>query len=370
MVEDAAAGSTATGVTVSRCRDRDREALLEFRRDHYGAHAAQADPTYVDWQFRDAPGASERGASLHVAWKDGRIVGTLGTIRTEVFVHGRPEDASWVIDFAVHKDLRRSGIGEALGAASRAEGRTRLILEVTPAARGIAVRAGYGAIGEVPLFVRPIDPARWLRSHAVPQPLAWLSGAAGPALAGLDALALRFARNERIELVETPSFDGRADAIFGALSTRYPVLCQRDSRWLQWRFERYPQPRRYQMYWMVRKGAPVGYAVLRPGTHHGARSGVLVDYLCEPEILPALLGLCLERFRAAGAAVATCLHLNPFSGGAFLRLGFLRRNSGWRFLVRPASPASGAPLLDRGGWFLTAGDANVDRDRAPLAAVP
>jgi ribosomal protein S18 acetylase RimI-like enzyme len=301
-----------------------------------------------------------------VAWKDGRIVGTQGTIRTTVFVHGRPEAAAWVIDFAVRKDLRRSGIGEALGAASRAERRTRLILEVSPTARGIANRAGYGAIGEVPLFVRPVDPARWLRSHGVPEPLAWLSGAASPALAALDSFALRLARSEQVELVQTSFFDGRADTIFASLATRHPVLCRRDSSWLQWRFERYPQPRRYETYWVARKGAPAGYVVLRAGTHHGAGSGVLVDYLCDPGILRAVLGLCLERFRAAGAAVATCLHLNPSASGAFRRLGFLRRNSGWRFLVRPEPPALGPAILDARNWFLTGADSNIDRERGPL----
>jgi GNAT superfamily N-acetyltransferase len=369
MREESAAGAAAAGVTISRYDDRSRAALLEFRRHHYGAHATQADPAYVDWQFRDAPGASECGVPLHLAWKDGRVVGTMGTIRTTVFVHGRPEAGAWVIDFAVQKELRRSGIGDALGAASRAEAAARLILEVSPAARGIANRAGYEAMGEVSLFVRPIDPARWLRSR-VPQPLAWLSGAARPALAALDALALRFARSERIELVETASFDGRADAFFGEFARRYPVLCQRDSRWLQWRFERYPQPRRYQMYWLVRRGAPAGYAVLRSGTHHGAGSGVLVDYLCEPEIVPALLARCLERFHAVGAAVATCLHLNPLSATAFRRLGFLKRNSGWRFLARPGPATAAGALLDRRAWFLTGADANVDRDRSPLAVVP
>src|ERR1700693_789649 len=364
----AAAAAAAAGITISRYQERDRPALLEFRRDHYGADAAQANPAYVDWQFRDAPGTQERGAPLHVAWKDGRVVGTIGTVRTTVWVKGQPEPGAWVIDFAVHRDLRRNGIGEALGAASRAERATRLILEVTPAARGIATRAGYRVMGDVPLLVRPLDAGRWLRSRGIPLPLAWLSHAALPALAALDALALRAARSERVELVEAPSFDGRADAIFAALSTRYPVLCQRDRRWLEWRFERYPQRGRYQMYWVVRRGAPAGYAVLRAGTHHGIPSGVLVDHLCDPGIVPAVLGLCLERFRSSGAAVATCLHLSPFSGSAFRRLGFLRRNSGWRFLTRPTFAAGGSPILDRGAWFLTAGDANGDRDRTPLPA--
>lgn len=367
MPEDAAGGAAAAGITVSRYQESDRAALLEFRRDHYGFDAAQANPAYVDWQFRDAPGTAASGAPLHVAWKDGRIVGTMGTMRTTIWVKGQPEPGAWVIDFAVHRDLRRSGIGEALGSVSRAGPTTRLLLEVTPAARGIAARAGYEAIGDVPLLVRPLDIAAWLRSRGIPRPLAWLSQAALPTLSGLDALALGLARSERVELVETPSYDGRADAIFAALSTRYPVLCQRDRRWLEWRFERYPQPGRYRMYWVVRKGAPAGYAVLRAGTHHGQPSGVLVDHLCDPGIVPAMLALCLERFRAAGAAVATCLQLDPLAGGAFRRLGFFRRNSGWRFLSRPASGANRSTILDRGAWFLTAGDANVDRDRNPLA---
>ncbi|HZR08108.1 MAG TPA: GNAT family N-acetyltransferase [Myxococcales bacterium] len=367
MLEETAGGPAAAGVTVSRYRESDRAALLEFRRDHYGADAAQADPAYVDWQFRDAPGAAESGAPLHVAWKDGRIVGTIGTVRTSVWVNGQPEPCSWVIDFAVHRDLRRSGIGDALAAVSRAEPRTRLVLEVTPAARGIAARAGHQVLGEVPLLVRPLQPARWLRSRGFPGPLAWISHAASPALAGLDALALRLARSERVELVETPSFDARADAIFAAQSRRYPVLCQRDRRWLEWRFERYPQPGRYRMYWVVRKGVAAGYAVLRAGTHHGIPSGVLADHLCDPAIVPAMLALCVERFRAAGAAVATCLQLDPIAGGAFRRLGFFRRNSGWRFLALPFPATKVSPLLDRGAWFLTAGDANVDRDRSASA---
>jgi GNAT superfamily N-acetyltransferase len=140
MPDEPAGGAAAGAITVTRYVQSDRPALIEFRREHYGADAAQADPAYVDWQFRDAPGTAGGGAPLHVAWKDGRIVGTLGTVRTTVWVKGQPEPAAWVIDFAVHRDLRRSGIGEALGAVSRGERETRMILEVTPAAARLSLR--------------------------------------------------------------------------------------------------------------------------------------------------------------------------------------------------------------------------------------
>jgi hypothetical protein len=355
---------------MSRYEARDREALLAFRREHYGTGAAQADPAYVDWQFRDAPQIAERGPPLVVARREGRIIGALGTIRTFLHLQGRALRASWVIDFAVAREFRRAGIGEALGAVSREEGGTRMIIEAADPARGIAARAHYDPVCEVPLLIRPIDPARWLRSRRVPGALAWISGAALPLLAALDARTLKAASALGVELVETRAFDERADALFASLSLRYPLLCRRDRAWLEWRFERYPQPGRYRLHWLMRRGEAVGYAVLRPGTHHGAPSGVLVDYLCPPELIPALLGLAIERFRAAGAAVASCLHLNPFAAGAFRSLGFLRRSSGWRFLARAEAGVDAGSIGDEKRWFVTAGDTNVDRDRGPGSPAP
>jgi L-amino acid N-acyltransferase YncA len=368
MHEGPVSGGPKAGLRfeISRYEQRDREALLEFRRDHYGAEAVQADPAYVDWQFRDAPGIGEEGAPLIVAKSEGRIVGTIGKIRTLLYVRGKPAPAAWAIDFAVQKDLRRGGIGEAISAVSRQYGGTGLSLEGTPPSRGIAKRLAYGMIAEVPLFVRAIDPAAWLRSHNVPAPLAWFTRAALPVLAALDSVALRSARTQALELVETPAFDDRADALFAALSRRYPVLCRRDRGWLEWRFERYPRRGRYRLYWLLRAGEVAGYAVLRPGTHHGLPAGVLVDYLCAPELIRALLGLCIPRLREMGAALATCVHLNALGGGAFRSLGFLRRSSGWQFLVRPEPAALAPAILDARNWFLTGADSNVDRERDPL----
>lgn len=353
-------------IVVSRYERSDRPALIAFRREHYGEGSAQADPAYVDWQFHEAPGIPGEGAPLHVAWKDGRIVGTMGTIRTALHIQGRAAPAAWVVDFAVRRDLRRSGIGEALSVASRRDAGIRLVIDATPATRGIISRTGYQRIGDVPLFVRPLDLRLCSRTFGLPPPLAWLSAAASPAFAALDARALRFARREGLELVEIAAFDGRADVLFAALSQRYPVLCRRDRGWLEWRFQRYPRAGRYRQYWLARGGEMAGYAILRGGMHHGLPAGILVDYLSPPELLPALLGLCIERFRAAGAAVVRCLQLNALAGRAFGKLGFFRRWSGWQLMARPESPATGELFLDPGSWFLTAGDSNVDRERDPI----
>ena len=362
------AASTDSGLVSRYEPQRDRAALLEFRRDHYGPDAARAQPAYIDWQYRDAPQVAGQGSPLHLARKDGRVVGTMGTIRTSLLVKGQRWPVAWAVDFAVRKELRRSGIGEAIAVASRAaEPVTRLVIDASVAAERIVLRGGYRPVAEVPLYVRPIDPRRWLRARGMPAALARLSSAMLPAFAVLDSRSLAFARKERIELLETTAFDERADALFAAVSPSYAVLCQRDRSWLEWRFDRCPEPTRYQRCWLMRRGGVVGYAVLRAGTHHGAPAGILVDYLCAPALIPALLALCLQRFRAAGAAVATCLHLNVSAATAFRSLGFFQRKSSWHFLVRPRSLADPAAILEASNWFITAGDGNVDRDRIEVA---
>jgi hypothetical protein len=46
-----------------------------------------------------------------------------------------------------------------------------------------------------------------------------------------------------------------------------------------------------------------------------------------------------------------------------LRLGFVRRSSGFRFLV--CAGAENDLVRDRRSWFVTLGDSNVDRPRPP-----
>jgi Acetyltransferase (GNAT) family len=354
-----------SGVVISRYAETDRAALLEFRRLHYGADAVQADPAYVDWQFRDAPGVRESGAPLWMARKDGRVVGALGRIRTSVRIGEEEVPAAWAVDFAVREDLRGSGIGEALSVAARLEPAVRLVMEAAPAAQGITARRGYRLVCDVPLFVRPLQPARWLQTHGIPSALALLSAPVLPLLAALDDRALRQARKEGIDLLEIRSFDERADLLFTDLSARYPVLCRRDRAWLEWRLERHPFAHRYLLHWLVQHGRTVGYAVLRAGTYRGAPAGVLVDYLCAPELIGPLLARCIERFRATRAATIFCLHMNPSGARAFRAAGFVRRKSGWPFLVQPegASARAARLLVDPGSWFATGADSNVDRDR-------
>jgi hypothetical protein len=167
------------------------------------------------------------------------------------------------------------------------------------------------------------------------------------------------------ELVEVERFDERSDEIWRNVSRHYGVIVRRDRAYLDWRFNGV-FARRYRRFYLVQRGAPIGYAVLRDGQRHGLATGEIVDYLCSPRRLPALLTCCVHQLARAGAKMAYCLNQSVHAGWAFWVNGFLRRDSSWPLLVhtRNLAPRPAALLRDRHNWFITRGDSNLDRPRS------
>jgi hypothetical protein len=210
------------------------------------------------------------------------------------------------------------------------------------------------------MYVRILDAAlsferRRVRGRGVLAPLATCVHRA------VDGRAARLLRTDPIGLAEVQRFSAAADEVWSTSASHYPVLVRRDRAYLNWRFADDPF-HRYRLFEVRRVADAVGIAVLRVGEWGGVPAGFVVDYLCAPRDAEPLFAACLDFFRAAGVAAVYCLHANPVSTGMLRRLGFLRRDSGLRLLVRAES---GGVVRDGSGWFVTFGDSNVDRPRPP-----
>ena len=150
-----------------------------------------------------------------------------------------------------------------------------------------------------------------------------------------------------------------------SVSHHYGVLVRRDRAYLDWRFDGV-FVRRYRRFYLVRKGAPIGYAVLRDGQRRGLATGEIIDYLCSPRWLSALLASCVRQLARAGAKAVYCLSQNARGGLAFAANGFLRRDSSWPLFVHTSNlaPRAASLLSDRHNWFISRGDSNLDRPRS------
>jgi hypothetical protein len=351
--------------------DADTESILSFRREMYGASSIYADPDYVQWMYGPTPDAVAPPGLLWLYRKDGHVEGQQGGLKVTLEVQGTPYPALWALDLMVSPSYQLRGIGAVL--AETAFESTGFILgtEVSEDARRAFVRAGWVDAGTLPLYFRPMDlellaRARWPRGRA-----AIVGGAGNIALRSIDralfvALRLGAPRLERVR-----EFDERSDRLWKQASPNFPVACRRDAAFLNWRFARFPSDR-YRIFYAHHRGEVVGHVVLRSGEWNGLPAGFIVDYVCTPRWTKPLVAAALTELRQERLAGVYCLHLNPVSIAPLRSLGFLRRDSGWRFMVRTRElpPDIRTLVADPSAWFLTAADSDLDRPREGTVFAP
>jgi acyl carrier protein len=350
---------------VSQYRRTQRDALRAFCVAHYGCDTYRTDPAYMDWAYSDPFRCQDNRSPLYVCELGGRIVGAQCAASFELKAGEQQCRSAWITDFAVLKELQR-GIGTAIGKMSREANPIRFAMNVTAPAVALGLREGWQNICEVPTWARPLDARRTLEQRA-----SWIARVpvwflAQMLLTSLLHLGLRLAARARLHLVATEVFDDRADAIWSRVCASYQATCVRDKAFLQSRFDRFPRQGAYERYWLYQEETPVGYLVLRMGSHNGLSSASIVDYLCQPAMIGNLLALALNVCRHRGAAIAYCVTLEPTAGARLRPLGFFRRRTGCQFMAYVGEcPEKMAQILSRpGSWFVTMADSNLDHEPA------
>lgn len=348
--------------SIGRHDRREREALLAWRRAMYGASATVATDAYVTWLFDDAPGARDEGPALWLSTRDGVILGQQGAIRARLRLGPRELRAGWALDLMVAPSERGKGIGAVLGDVAHRELSISLGLDVSKEARRSFARQGWLDVGVVPLWVRPLRPSAIARRAGVATPLV----RAG--LCALDALAASWRAITRTELVLARRVDETFDALWERARGCYPVIAVRDAAVARWRYEGCPIPDRYALYVARRssRGARVAVAwvALRVGEANGLRTGYIVDFVCAPRDAYAVLGAALAELAERNVERALCLCSSARLRAPLLALGFIPQPSGFPLMMRAElSAAERALASDMGAWFVTFGDADVDRPR-------
>ncbi|WP_029007664.1 GNAT family N-acetyltransferase [Azospirillum halopraeferens] len=351
---------------IGRFEPDDGPALAAFHREFFGADSIQADPAYFRWIYREVPHPDPEGLQLWLCKRNGAIVGQQSGIPFRLKTGDRTVAASWGIDLMVAPEWRLRGVGPALTETHANTGAVTVSLGMTDPAYKSYIRSGWCDLGSMPTFVRVIDPAASLRAAGRGGTAVRLAaGAARPvltaaAMAMAAAASLRGARP-----VEVDGFDGRSDALWEAAAPQYPVLARRDRAFLNWRFDRCPAAARFRRFYVMRRGEPMAYAVVRLDRWKGATVAVVVDYLARPGWLRPTFALLVDQARHDGAAALLCRTMNRDAAGALTPLGFLCLKNGLNKATRVvARPGPGyeelKPLLaDPRNWFLTTADSDI-----------
>jgi len=329
----------------------------------YGPASAFASADWVRWMYDDPPSAAKRGPALWTYRSDGAIQGEIGAIRTRLRVGEREHDFAWSLDLMVSPAHRARGVGAVLPKIVQASAELVGGTEVSESAQKAFARGGWTHLGTLPRWARPVR-GEFARARIPSRVASWVAPAVGVAskAVGVVANVRAFGR----KLAEIRTFDERADVVWNACAARWPVVSKRDREWLAWRWDACPERRGATSFMMTRKGDPVGWVVMRIEDERGLRAGHILDMLCAPAELDALLALSVAELRAREVDVVYCTLRAPSCEHALAANGFMRRDSG--FAMMTFAPASAdertrALIADPHAWFVTAGDSDLDRRR-------
>ncbi|WP_454017185.1 GNAT family N-acetyltransferase [Azospirillum sp. Marseille-Q6669] len=280
---------------VERFMSEDRVALESFQRDHFGADSPLLDDTHFNWLFEEPPTPDPEGMQLWVCKRNGGIVGQQAGIPFALKVGQRVRRASWAIDLMVAPEWRLRGVGPGLSETHAAASEVSVSLSMTDAAYKSYKRAGWLDLGNIPTYLRVIDPPRCLRVSPYGGGLARLVARLGkPAMNAASLVGHAAARTFGARLVEVDRFDERMDGLWEAAAPQHLCAARRDHAYLQWRFDKIPNAARHRRFLVMRRDTVVAYVVLRVDRWRGERRGGL--RLSGPS------GLADARLRPAGRA--------------------------------------------------------------------
>jgi len=351
---------------ITRYDESDRPALDAFQRDMFGTDAHQLAPGHFQWLFEEVPTPDPEGMQFWICKRNGAVVGQQGGIPFRLKVGTQLRGASWAIDLMVAPAWRLRGVGPALSETHAAVSEVSVGLGISDAAHRAYKSAGWIDLGGVPTYIRVIDPVQCVRVSHHDRALARAAALAGRPVVTAATMAFAGTAAARgLRLSEVERFDERVDALWPEASARFPVIAERSRDFLAWRFDRVPTAGRFRRFYLMQRGTPVGYLVLRQECWRGVPVGMVVDYLTKPGLSMAAFALLVEVARRDGMAALACRTLNPEIRKPLSMMGFLHKENGLntptRLMVRPGAAAQddAAVLADRRNWFVTAADSDA-----------
>jgi hypothetical protein len=333
----------------------DREAILELWRNNL----PEASPARYGWLYEFGP-ATARLLSA----PDGRLVGSVGLMRRTFRMFGQTAAAGQAIDLNVDRDHRMAGPALQLGRAlTDVVARGELALTYgfpNVSSEPVMRRLGYRAIGNLDRWVRPLSLRALLSRYGWPKPLARGLALLADPIFRLRSPERSFHLPAGLRVESTARFDGRFDRLWEAASPQWPILGERSSAYLHWRFSRCPAVRHRVVCLMDGRNEMLAYLVW-------SRSKAVVsinDFLfLDSADFEALLAEFLRFMRREGAdAVATVHFGRPQIGAMLAQMGFWQRPSRWRAMIYPSAPLDGEDdrRLQPENWHITRADVDTD----------
>lgn len=360
---------------IRRLEKRDAPQLSELNREFY---KIKRDESFWEWKYYQLPC---RQHYMAVAQIDDRIIGQIGCICLFVIIKGERVLCGQTQDILVLEEFRKGRTFFKIERKARNMGVELgsffdfgFSIELT---RKIATGLlGFSDIGRIPKMVRPLNLYPYLIKKISYKPLVKLvSLLLKPVMKRFHLpTRCRLPKDWRIE--EVTHFDERFDDLWSEVKDRYPVIVERSSKYLNWRYAEHPEAR-YSSFTILRQDRPLGFIVLDIKEHPrrfeslqieyvDAKRGDIVDILVAPgsrssRVYDLLLQRAFSYFVENDVDVISCWCLPHMDVTRHLQKFYFRQR--WtphHLIVRSYKPewTANSAIFKIDNWYITRGDSD------------
>jgi len=336
--------------------DADRDVVLGL----WSRNLPESTPDRYEWLYRSGPATNTLARNT-----DGTATGSIGLMGRTMWIFDEPRPAGQPIDLNVDRAYRLGGVALALqrSVTERVDRGELALIYGFPNAQSEPVlrRVGYRSVAEVGRWVKPLRTSDVLPGWVQPALLRRLAGRALDAalrLGSWESLTRR-PRGGRFEV--TDRFDERFDRLWLSARHHVPIIGQRTSEYLDWRFVRCPATCHRVLCLVSPHEELLAYLVYSLGDGTARVSDFLFD---QPAHFDWLLAEFLDLMRQQDVRAVVTI----FTGAAWVarrlaRFGFRRRPSPWKMFVHADPHRLGVPaekLFDPESWYVTRADIDTD----------
>jgi len=279
-----------------------------------------------------------------------------------MLIDGKYYRAGIAGDFAVDREHR--GLGPALSlqkaAVSHCRERRFDILYGFPNNRSqsILLRAGYKVVADIFRMTKPLR-SRYYLKRRIETPFI-TRALSRPVDFAIKLISGNYHKNQEQYSLESPSFfDERFDDLWKKASTRFPIIGERTSSYLNWRYMRSPHVT-YSVFALTKgEDTLVGYIVYHI-SENKANIADLLSIDCDAT-LDALISEFINHLRMTGIDSVTVCYAGAHTFmNKLMDHGFSIRDREGKIVVYSPSDTPRHPfLLNEENWYLMPGDNDI-----------
>lgn len=302
--------------------------LLAFQREEFGERAYQQDDDFNFWMYS----RNNKNTRIYCFAND-EVVGQQSAIAATFSLGDEEYDAAYAIDLRVRPEWKMKGLGVALIGSLMNRHDLLVGMGVSDEAYAMFRRQGWIDLGELNFYLKPISTSILKAAYTKGRLFLWLRSLA--ALSYSSALDL-VRRSLPSELKITPAtrFTQKHAKLCEKVACHYTNRMKRDLAYLQWRFFDCPEKLAYEVVdCRSANGNLEGFMVTRQARWNGLDALLIVELQADVAAMGSLLNAALGMARSRKVDVLLCQCLDARLESVLRRSGFIKRQSGTRFLV-------------------------------------